>query len=389
MVKKRSEPRREILLPDQCELWGRAAGRCEFQGCNRILYRSVITQELVNVSQKAHIHSFSEEGPRGRGPFKDDATGLNRVGNLMLLCYDCHRKVDRLKDGGRYNAELLKSWKAEHERRIELVASISPDKRSHVVVYAANIGDGPVSVNASEANEALFPHRYPAQEKPIHLKMTWEGRDDAPSYWLTEDANLKRVFDRDISPLAREGSHFSIFGFAPMPLLIRLGTYFTDRLAADVYQRHREPEPTWRWAVKHPAVKFQLKEPRNTAGQPALVLSLSDRIDRSRVCEVLGSDVSIWEITVPRPHNDLIKTRAHLSSFRTIARAALARIAGRHGTRSKLSIFPAMPVAVAVELGRVRMPKASMPWYVYDHNPVVERFVKALEIGGEKNERTG
>ena len=41
-----------------------------------------------------------------------------------------------------------------------------------------------------------------------------------------------------------------------------------------------------------------------------------------------------------------------------------------------------MPVACAVELGRVRMPKADMPWIVFDQNNKMGRFIKALKVGG-------
>jgi len=59
-IARRIEKRVEI------ELWGRAAGRCEFNGCNRALYKSSVTQEQGNFSEMAHIYSFAEKGPRGR-----------------------------------------------------------------------------------------------------------------------------------------------------------------------------------------------------------------------------------------------------------------------------------------------------------------------------------
>ena len=64
------EVTRYIKKEVERELWARAAGRCQFNGCNRILYKSPVTQERVNISEKAHIYSFSEDGPRGWGPFK-------------------------------------------------------------------------------------------------------------------------------------------------------------------------------------------------------------------------------------------------------------------------------------------------------------------------------
>ena len=43
-------------------------------------------------------------------------------------------------------------------------------------------------------------------------------------------------------------------------------------------------------------------------------------------------------------------------------------IKGRHGETQLLHVFPAMPVAAAVETGRVWMPKADLPLLIYDQN---------------------
>lgn len=381
-MKNKMKPTRHYKPADECELWGRAAGRCEFDGCNKIVYKSEVTQERVNISQKAHIYAFSEDGPRGRGPYAEEISGLNGSENLMLLCHPCHKKIDKLKDGGRYDAALLKDWKAAHERRIRVVSGVHRSKNSHVVIYAANIGDGKAAINPQEANGALFPDWYPAQEEPLHLRMSWDGRDDRPDYWKVEDKNLIDMFDRRVLPRIEEGSHFSIFAFAPMPLLIRLGTLFTDRARAEVYQNHREPAQTWRWGSRLKPVAFTLRRPKRISGPPALLLSLSAKIAPERVGQVLGKKWTPWELTIEGPYNDFLKTRAHLSDFRASARAALAAIARAHGDGHQLSVFPAMPVAAAVEFGRVRMPKADAPWRIFDYNQKSGRFTKALDIGG-------
>ena len=63
------EVTRHINKADENELWGKAAGRREFAGCNKILYRSPMTQEQVNIAENAHIYSFSERGARGHAPW--------------------------------------------------------------------------------------------------------------------------------------------------------------------------------------------------------------------------------------------------------------------------------------------------------------------------------
>ena len=126
---------RSISLAVQCILWGKAAGRCEFAGCNRPLWKSPVTQEPVNIAQKAHIYAFSAAGPRGNAARSDQE--INELTNLMLVCHACHRKIDQRNDGGRYTAELLRGMKAQHEQRIERVTGIDCSRRSHVLLYGA------------------------------------------------------------------------------------------------------------------------------------------------------------------------------------------------------------------------------------------------------------
>ena len=65
--------------------------------------------------------------------------------------------MDQEKDGGRYSAQLLQRMKEQHEGRIEIVTGIDASRRSHVVLYGANIGDhsSPLSYRATAS--CLFP----------------------------------------------------------------------------------------------------------------------------------------------------------------------------------------------------------------------------------------
>lgn len=368
------------------ELWARAAGRCEFNNCNRPLYKSPVTQEQGNISEVAHIWSFSEKGARGWGIFKSARKQLNELPNLMLLCHDCHKIIDADKKGERYSADLLGKWKDAHERRIAIVAGIDPSKKSHVILYGANIGEEKSKLQPEHAKEALFPEWYPAEERPIYLTMKWDCKDDQDDFWKTEEKNLKELFTRNILPLIEEENtcHFSIFAFGPMPLITLLGTLMTDKIPAQVYQLHREPYQTWRWLDSPDKFAYQIKAPRSFKHPPALVISLSDSIAYDRITAVLGDSVSIWEVTIDKPHNDFLKSKQQLSAYRETMRKLMVDIGRLHGKSTPLSIFPAMPVACAVELGRVRMPKADMPWILYDQNNKHKRFIKTLEIGGAR-----
>ena len=375
------EVTRYIKREVERELWARSGGRCQFQGCNHLLYKSPVTQESVNISQKAHIYAFSEKGPRGLGPFVFNKASINDISNLMLMCHPCHTTIDQDKAGERYSAELLQSWKQEHERRIAIVSGIEPSKKSHVIIYAANIGAENSPIDYVECVTAMFPDRYPAEERPIGLSMKSALRDNTTEYWVAEAIHLKSSFSTKVYTLTETNPdiHFSLFSLAPQPLLILLGTELTDKISVDTYQLHREPR-NWQWREFPEGFDFVVHEPKYISGQPVLLLSLSDHVNHDRIERVLGDDISIWEVTIPNPQNDFIKSKLQLSLFRRVIRRLMVEIKKQFGNSTPLNIFPVMPVSCAVELGRVRMPKADMPWVIFDHNNDSDGFVKTISI---------
>jgi hypothetical protein len=360
-------------------LWGMAAGRCEFAGCNKPLWKSSVTQEQVNIAQKAHIYAFSTGGPRGNDAIPKSK--LNDLTNLMLVCHECHQKIDRDLEGTRYPAPLLRQWKGDHERRIALATGIKPEKKTHILLCGENIGEQPALLNYPAAAAALFPDRYPADDKPIVLgtiNSALHDRDEA--YWSSQALNLTRQFDQRVRErLATQSiNHLSVFAWAPQPLLILLGTLLSDLSEVDVYQRHREPQ-TWRWPHFSDPPKFTVREPNGSDGTPVLVLSLSATITDDRITSIIP-DAAIWKVTIPSPHNDFTKSRAQLADFRSAVRMMMDRIKARHGQTKLLHVFPAVSVSVAVELGRIRMPKADMRWRIYDQINQRGGFVHALDI---------
>ncbi len=370
---------RHISQSIQRMLWGKAAGRCEFAGCNKELWKSSVTQEEVNIAQQAHIWSFSGEGPRGHDGVSE--TVLNTLANLMLVCHQCHRKMDKQQDGGRYSVDLLRAMKEQHERRIGIVTGIAPEKRSHILLYGANIGDHESPLQYALAAEALFPDRYPAEERPIVVGTVGSLRDGDADFWSVERLSLARKCDQQVRSRITGGeiSHLSVFARAPQPLLILLGTFLTDISEVDVFQLCREPKG-WRWANDETHLELQIVEPANPHGVPALVLSLSATITDDRIVDVLGEPASIWRVTIPKPHNDFLRSRSQLVTFRRAMRDLMDRIKATHGEEATLHVFPAMPIAAAVELGRIRMPKADLDWQVYDQVKQLGGFVPAISI---------
>ena len=118
------------------KLWLAAGGRCEYRGCNIPLWQDSLDLKDMNKSYLAHIVADTPGGPRGDPIFSPQLA--KDVSNIMLLCDEHHRKIDR-EQVAEHPVVLLQGMKKEHEERIELLTSISPLSKTHVVLYGANI----------------------------------------------------------------------------------------------------------------------------------------------------------------------------------------------------------------------------------------------------------
>lgn len=374
------EVTRYITNSVQCMLWGKAAGRCEFKGCSKPLWKSSVTNEEINIAQKAHIYAFSSGGARSNTALekKED---LNSLSNLMLVCHECHQKIDKSPDGGRYTAELLRSWKADHELRMELITGIKEERKSHLLIYGSNVGQYNSPLSYEKTASALFPDYYPATDVPLTLGVRNSlASERDPTFWASESENLRKQYEHRIRERLSDGEieHLSVFSLAPQPLLIQLGTLVGDIVPSEVFQLHREP-PTWKWPpISDVQSEFSVKRIRGN-GAPALVLALSATINVERIYSVL-EDSDVWIVAAANPHNDIIKSRTQLSELRTIFRRTFDQIKAEHGQHAILHIFPAAPISVCVELGRVRMPKADMTWMTYDQINQLGGFIPAIQI---------
>jgi hypothetical protein len=368
-------------------LWAKSAGRCEFDNCNDPLWRDSVTQIEMNFAEVAHIIGDRPNGPRGNQILSQEY--CNDISNLMLMCRNHHKMIDEIIET--YPEQVLRQMKQTHEERIELLTELTPDKTSTVLVYTGRIGGFQPNINLRDTWLAMHNEGwYPASRLPIELGMfNCAIEDHEEDYWSLEVKNLERQFTQKISPLLCHGNerlHFSVFAFAPQPLLIKLGTLLSDIYPSEVYQLHREPS-NWQWQPVPDNTDYHVNEPNSTFPLVALNISLSASIEKDRITKVFGSqNYSEWKLTVDSPNNDFLKSRNQLISFRHEFRQLLNQIKAKHGEKAEIHIFPAIPTSIAIEIGRIRQPKADLPYIVYDQNNKQGGFVRTLEIGEANNE---
>lgn len=365
----------------QSALWAKAGGRCEYRGCNASLVGDLIARNEDGLyGFMAHVVADSPDGPRG-DPVRSPLLAKD-LANLMLMCATHHKLVDVVAPGDHPESVLLEMKKA-HEERIETNTGIDEERGSHVLRFGASIGGNEALVSTRAIFAAMPPERHPASGQTIDLEITNQPyQDHEPEYWALQKKSLERLFAERVSGRIerQEIRHLSVFALAPQPLLMELGRLLYDIVPTTVHQLHREP-PTWRWQRDRPVFAFTASAPAASAAGPiALKLAVSAPITDERIHAVLGPEAAIWTLTIDNPGNDVVRSPDDVAAFRTALRGLYRDIKATHGEGGVLNVFPALPVSLAVEAGRVWMPKADLPMLVHDQS-AGRGFMPTLTIG--------
>jgi len=154
---------RRPTVPEQVqrELWARTAGRCEFRGCNKLLYKDSLTQTRSNLAVISHIVAYSPDGPRGDAVRSKQLE--KNINNLMLTCRDHGKIIDDKAREVEYPEELLSEFKREHEMRIRMLTEAKEDAQTHVLLLQVPIDKRTIVIDQAEVFRAILP-KYPAEE---------------------------------------------------------------------------------------------------------------------------------------------------------------------------------------------------------------------------------
>lgn len=361
-------------------VWVKAAGRCEFNGCNKDVYTEGLTLKKQKLGEIAHIVAAEKDGPRGDDPLPLE--DRSKFDNLMLVCREHHKHFDvqYVKD---YPVELLRKWKREHERRVDWLLSSGPIAKTKIVRLRVKIGSETVSCTEDDIREAIAP-KYPLDEHPIEvdLRPVPEFADD--SYWQ----NCKQIISEHLKALHLPSigtpvDHISIFALAPIPLLIHAGRCLGNKIPATLYQRHRSPE-TWKWKSDGLPAIFALSRLSDGTDtkKVALLMSLSGKVAPTQLPEELQTGCDVYELTVEgqAPNPSVINTLEDLERFRAAYQNALAEIRLRRPDVTEIHLFPAIPITAALSCGRELLEKAHPCLVVYDRNKTSDKFQYALRV---------
>jgi hypothetical protein len=381
-VEAPSGPGRSRRIPPETKLLLAvlAGGRCELRGCNKYLFEHPITLAGLNLTENAHIYPFSDRGPRGNGMRPTD---IHAVENLMLLCGDCHKEIDKNKAA--YPIEVLEEHKREHEERIRYVTGFEARSRTSVIVLKSRIGGRVADVSFDEVREAVAP-RYPNDRQGYVIDLSELGDETCADYYTAASRRIRQkmqaFYERGVD--GQGPAHVSAFGIAVIPLLMQFGRSLSDKVGVDLFQRHHGGEAPWRWRSEGAPARFELRSIRQgtDSSKVGTLLSLSGVVDRAALPAEIDERYHLYEIilTSEVPNRSFLRRCEDLAEFRREYEKFLSGLVASHPGLAELHVFPAVPAPVAIMCGHVLLPKVHPALVVYDHDKARGGFIRRLTI---------
>ncbi len=379
--------RKKISKNTERLLWAMSAGRCE--KCGRLIYKHPLSGVIGNFAQIAHNLPV---GDGARIEYKreykqiDPSLNIDDVGNLLLLCYDCHKEVDEIRPE-KYPPEILKRLKADFEEFILKATNIKRIVPTLTLQYSPNIHNRKWQVTG--ILKALFPEKYIESEIDLTLKDS-EFYVGDPNFWEIEEKNLERRFSQQVIPYIenyKKGTpNLSVFAVGPIPLLVKLGVLLSNKYSLDVYQLKKSPVSSWEWEATDIDTEYEVSyiQQSKNPDKIILILSLSGLIRHEEVCEAVEWDnATVVEIkTNHTPSDDYLRNKRQLDKFVSCYQRLKEELRNAINSNVFVHIFAAVPVSVAVEIGRHRNPTFDLPLIIYNYNQGV--YERAITIGEKK-----
>lgn len=354
-------PRAYIPIEVRRDLWVAAAGRCEFRGCCKPVDRDFLTKLRCTVGEYAHIIADSPAGARGiQGESERLAA---EPSNLMLTCFDCHARIDRYGMSNQFTTEQLQAMKREHEARIQHIYSATGVTESMPVIMTFPIGTHVPIIDVRKIHYAMLTNSnfsYFPTTNAIHIDQSnFHLQDNVSDFWTNAQRVLTQQYDQRVLPelTARGGAaHLTIAGFAPIPMLMKLGALIGDKISATILDL---PGENWLWDISDGCSEpqYSYSVPSNLSKEVSVVVNISGRAQHP-------VDRDVVEFNALAPNRGIIRKEVHLQQFRTNFNTFLQLLFSA-GARI-VHIYPATPLSASIEIGRLLLPKAFEEVHVWD-----------------------
>lgn len=380
--------RTAIEAPTRERIWGRAAARCVL--CSKWLVDEREFWHAIPVGQIAHNVAASAGPKAPRGELSLTAKERAAEANLLLLCGDCHRRIDSVAYRDAYTVEFLTSKKLTHERRVREVTDFATLRPSTVIRLVASVRGTAAPATPAQVGEALRRAGLTGMGADTRTgAFEVDLRHDERSSW-TWDAS-KKAIDEAVARAqeaiaAHDTAVLSVFAIAPIPTLVYFGAALDDKIETRLFPRKRGDDvDVWTWPeTSGKAQSFDLHVCDDGSPDVLDVVALVDvtaTVDESRIPQELETAPIVRLAVAGDPGPDALASPTDLDAFARGWRDLLSKVESRWPALQRLHLIAAVPTTAAITLGRHRM-RGVHPTFVVYQRTCDGTYEAALEVAG-------
>ncbi len=384
MVRDSRVTRQDLKESTRIEIWAKAAGRCCM--CARYMVGDTGYFHTTLVGEIAHITGATSGDTSPRGDSYADEDERAHSSNLMLLCHDCHKKVDSHGMAGYYTREMLASIKELHEARVRASTDYASYGAAVVLRVASTIRGSRVSATDRQISEAL--------RQSLLTPATPDARDSRFELELLDPESAEWVWDRAASELkvkalevldkarAAGAATVVVFALGPIPALVLLGYHLDDKSDVRVLPASRRDDDSkclWSPAPAE-ALRFEL----DVAAADEFAEDIIVAIDITAVASLEKLPSSVTAAPVVRFRStaigpQVVESREASEEFAREWRSAMARLESLFPSAKRIHLVAAVPSVVAIEVGRAYM-RDSQPELIIYQRTSLEEYVEAVRL---------
>jgi hypothetical protein len=353
-------------------LWGRAAGRCAMPECRVELFAEATEYDpVVVIGEIAHVAAAADDGPRAAPALA--AAQRNNYENLILLCQNCHARIDG--QTGFYSVDRLKDIKQAHEAWVRASLPERGRSRTGWTVLALQ-GDHPIDLASADA--ALAPEFM--VDKPLLLQVPTNTAD-----WAAVDVAIAAKARQLLAGGDTFDQRIAVFPLAPVSACISLGYHLTSRPHVRLFQHHRD-DRTWAWPrraapAQDIAVSGLEREP-SSCPAATFLFHYTSAITDDAIHEVSAPLDCRVDFRVPDPSTGWLQHPDQLKWAAFEARRAFERAMQLFPRATQWHLFYAGPAPLAVAIGQQINPTMYPPIQLYEYRHQERpRYQASMRLG--------
>lgn len=308
--------------------------------CRIELFATGAYDPICIIGEMGHVIGSSDAGPRAQPAF--DSKSRDAYENLILLCRNCHKKIDGLISD--YPPERLQQIKHDHEA---WVRTALPERGFSTKKWKVIRLEGEIPFDPTTIDEALTPDQTGSETK---IKVTLTGFS-----WQQVQRTLREDVERSIGEQDSIASRIAVFPLAPVSACLYLGYLLTNRLNVRAFQYHRDAA-TWAWPTDPGPATFpsfaETTASIESCPEVFFLFHLSAQIDASAIRARVGGSQAVFECSVPNPSTSWLRSKAQLDELARKSRDTFEIAADRYPRTTRWHILYAGPAPGAVVVGQ-------------------------------------